>query len=320
MALSVANGDPLAQNNGGQNPLTSANISDSQGPSTATFAGDHPALDGGRSGGACRLQQRLHAVPKTTGSNQSLNGSVVKQNGSLRNLASSCTAVSSPATVTDSQRPSKCHPSCTHSPPPPVLCCQHCHFRSTLACPCLCQSERPLLQTPSTGPRSGSVPHHGSTPACPCCLSACTYSHHHHQTHPSHSASPLCLHHHQHHHHHQRWQDHLQSQTPGIRYVGRLFHIICIWHIDSVQNRFPGALERSILVFQALKNPPSICLPPYCSIHIVVVDVSTTMRESTFTKGLSCSTGQTTLEGKKIEKNSAALSVSVYGWEPFKKN
>lgn len=228
MALSDTS-DPLAQSNGGHHHLPSANISDAQDPPAATFTGDCPAPDGGRSIAACTVQQkqqRLHGVPKTHRSNQSLNGSLVKQNGSLRNPASSSTALSSPAAVTDSQRLIKCHLPCTHSPSspsPPVLCCQQCPFRPTLACPCG-QQECPLLQSSSTGPRSGSVPHHGSTPACPCCLSACTYSHH--QTHPSHSASPLCLHHH--HHHHQRWQDHLPNQTPGIRYVGRLSYNVCL--------------------------------------------------------------------------------------------
>uniref|UniRef100_H3CKF8 Protein dispatched homolog 1 n=1 Tax=Tetraodon nigroviridis TaxID=99883 RepID=H3CKF8_TETNG len=103
------------------------------------------------------------------------------QNGSLRNLACSSTAVSPPATVTDSQRLTTCHP-----PSPP--CCQQCHFRSSLACPCG-QQECPLLQTPSVDPSL-------------------------HLPHPSHPATPLCLHHH---HHHQRWQEHLQNQTPGIR-------------------------------------------------------------------------------------------------------
>lgn len=207
MALSDASGDPLAHSNGGHHHLTSANAS------TPASDGQDPLMptpDADLNLTVCTVQQkpqRLHGIQKTNRSNQGLNGSVVKQNGSLRNLPSPSTVISSPATITDSQRLTQCHvPS---SPSPPGLCCQHCHLHSTLACPCGQQ------ECPSTGPRSGCVPHHSSASAPPCCLSTCTYAHH--QSHPSHPTAPLCL---QHHHHHQRWQDHLQNQTPGIRYVG----------------------------------------------------------------------------------------------------
>lgn len=256
MARSDASADPLAQSNGGHHHLTGAEISDGQDPLTAAFPGDHPAADGGRSIAACTAQQRLHGVPKTSRSTQSVNGSVVKENGCPWTPAPSSTVVS------DSQRLTKCHLACSHLPPsppcPPALCCQQCHFRSALACPCG-QQECPLLRTPSTGLRSGSVPQHGSTSACPCCLSACTYSHQQqqqHHTHPAHTPPPLCLHHH--HHHQQRWQDHLQNQAPGIRYVGRLKRMFGILMKLRTDSQGPW---RSVLVFQAPISP--LPMPPY---------------------------------------------------------
>ncbi|KAM7368252.1 hypothetical protein PAMP_014492 [Pampus punctatissimus] len=227
MALSDACDDPPALSNGGHHPLsvsgnapsnTSTPVSNGQDPLTAASSGDgheEPIVKDA----ASKVHQRSHVVQRANRPSQ--NGGVVKRNGSLRNLppssASSSSSSSSPA-VTDSQRLAKCHLPSTLSPSspssplqPPPLCCQHCHFHSTLCCPCG-QPECPLFQNPGTGPGPGSVPHPGSPPSCPCCLSACTYSHPHpHAPHPS---SPLCLHH----HHHQRWQEHLQSQThaPGI--------------------------------------------------------------------------------------------------------
>lgn len=231
MALSDASGDPLALSNGGHHPFsangnasssTSTPVSNGQDPLTAASSGDCPAADGEEdviaNDAACKVQQKhhnLHEVQRTNRPSQ--NGGVVKQNGSLRNLSQSSTPSSSPAGV-DSQRLAKRHLPSTLSPSsssppfqPPPLCCQRCHFHSTLCCPCG-QQECPLFQNPGTGPGPGSVPHPGTTSSCPCCLSACTYSH----PHPSHPSSPLCLHR----HHHQRWQEHLQNQTPGLRYGG----------------------------------------------------------------------------------------------------
>lgn len=115
------------------------------------------------------------------------NGGVAMQNGSLRNLPASSPSV---------------------QPQPQPLCCQHCHFHPALICPCG-HPECPLRQNHGASSGPGPLP---SSSSCPCCLSACTYSNH-----QPHSASPLCLHHHQ--HHQQRWQEHLQNQTAGIRYV-----------------------------------------------------------------------------------------------------
>lgn len=227
MALSDASGDPVALSNGGHHPLsangntptnTSTPVSNGQDPLTAASSGERPTADGDEDvtvkDAACKVQQRSHIVQRTNRPSQ--NGGVVKQNGSLRNLSPS-SASSSPAVI-DSQRLAKRHLpstlSSSSSAPtlqPQPLCCQHCHFQSTLCCPCG-QQDCPLFQNPATGPGPGSVPHPGAASSCPCCVSACTYSHPH--SHPPHPSSPLCLHH----HHHQRWQEHLQNQTPGIRY------------------------------------------------------------------------------------------------------
>ncbi|XP_074471914.1 protein dispatched homolog 1 [Sebastes fasciatus] len=210
MALSDASVDPLALSNGGHHSLSangnapsdsSTPVSDGKDPLTATSSGDEDVLV---KDAASKVEQRSSRVVQRT-NRPSQNGGVVKQNGSLRN---------SPA-VTDSQRPAGRHLSPSSSspslqPPPPALCCQHCRFHSAPCCPCG-QQECPLFQNPVTGPAPGSIPHPGTAPSCPCCLSACTYSHPH--PHPPHPSSALCL---QHHHHHQRWQEHLQNQTPGI--------------------------------------------------------------------------------------------------------
>ncbi|XP_078130795.1 protein dispatched homolog 1 [Sander vitreus] len=212
MALSDACGDPVALSNGGHHPLsangnappnTSMPVSGDQDPFTAASSGDCVAADGDEDvvvkDAPSKEQQRSHVVQRT--SRPSQNGGVVKQNGSLRSLPPS---KSSPAGV-DSQRLAKrhlCSPpalspsSSSPSLQPPPLCCQHCHFHAALCCPCG-QPECP-----------GSIPRPGTPSSCPCCLSACTYS----QPHPPHPSSPLCLHH----HHQQRWQEHLQNQTPGI--------------------------------------------------------------------------------------------------------
>ncbi|KAI3363616.1 hypothetical protein L3Q82_001246 [Scortum barcoo] len=228
MALSDASGDPLALSNGGHHPLsanrnapsnTSTPVSNGQDPLTAACSGDSPAADGDEdvrvTDAASKVQQKQqssHVVQRTNRPSQ--NGGVVKQNGSLRNLPPSSAGSSTP-TIIDSQRLAKRHLPSTLSPsssaPPlqPPLCCQHCHFHSTPCCPCG-QQDCPLFQNLGTGSGPGSVPHPGTAPSCPCCLSACTYTHPH--PHPPHPSSPLCLHH----HHHQRWQEHLQNQTPGI--------------------------------------------------------------------------------------------------------
>lgn len=87
--------------------------------------------------------------------------------------------------------------------PTSSLCCQHCHFHPDLICPCG-QPECPLQQNHGSGSRPGPLP---SSSSCPCYLS---YSNH-----QAHSVSPFCLHQ----HHQQHWQEHLQNQTAGIRYV-----------------------------------------------------------------------------------------------------
>ncbi|XP_070842923.1 protein dispatched homolog 1 [Chaetodon trifascialis] len=227
MALSDASGDPVALGNGGHHPLgangsapsnISTPVAGGQDPLTAASSGDCPAADGDEDvvvrDAECNIQQkqqRSQVVQRTNRPSQ--NGGVVKQNGSLRNLPPSSAASSSPA-VKDSQRLAKHHLPSTLSPSsscpplqPPPLCCQHCHFHSTLCCPCG-QPECPLFQNPGTGPGPGSVPNPGTASSCPCCLSACTYAH----PHLPHQSSLLCLHQ----HHHPRWQEHLKNQTPGI--------------------------------------------------------------------------------------------------------
>lgn len=200
MALSDACGDPVALSNGRHHPLsangnappnTSMPVSGGQDPFTAASSGDCVAADGDENvilkDAPSKEQQRSHVVQRT--SRPSQNGGVVKQNGSLRSLPPAKRHLCSPPALS----PSSSSPSLQ----PPPLCCQHCHFHSALCCPCG-QPECP-----------GSIPRPGTPSSCPCCLSACTYS----QPHPPHPSSPLCLHH----HHQQRWQEHLQNQTPGIR-------------------------------------------------------------------------------------------------------
>ncbi|XP_068198912.1 protein dispatched homolog 1 isoform X2 [Antennarius striatus] len=218
MALSDASGDTLALSNGAVSSNTSTPVCDCQDPLTAASSGDCSPTDGDDDvtvkDAECIVQQKLQRSRQRS-DRLGQNGSVVKQNGSLRNLLPTSTASSSPA-VADSQRPSKRHlpPALSQSsasPPPQSmpLCCQHCHFQSTLFCPCG-QQECPLLQNQGSGPGLSSVPHPGAAPSCSCCLSSCTYAHPH--PHTPHPTSPLCLHH----HHHQHWQEHLQNQTPRI--------------------------------------------------------------------------------------------------------
>ncbi|KAK2890437.1 protein dispatched homolog 1 [Channa argus] len=224
MALCDASGDPLDLSYGehhrlsaNRNAPVSTAFGNSQDPLPAASSSDCPAADGGEDVAlkdeASKVQQRPHVVQRTNRTNQ--NGTVVKKNGSLRNYPPSQSASQSP-TATDSQRLAKGHLPFTLAPSssspalqPPALCCQYCHFHSTLCCPCG-QQECPLFQNPSTGPGPGSVPYPGNTSSCPCCVSACTYTH----PHPPHPSSPLCLHH----NHHQRWQEQLQNHThaPGI--------------------------------------------------------------------------------------------------------
>ena len=231
MALSNARGDPLALSNGGHHPPTdsgkapsnnSTQVSNGHDPLTATCSNDCHTADGDEDVTVKDVvskveQKQQRSLVVQTANRPSQNGLVVKQNGSLRNLHPSSTEFSSPA-VTDPQRLAKRHHSSTPSPSssfppflPPPISCQHCHFNSTLCCPCG-QQECSLFKNP--GPSPGSAPHPGTTSSCPCCLSACTYSHSH--AHPPQSSSPLCLHH----HHHQCWQEQLQSHThaTGIRY------------------------------------------------------------------------------------------------------
>ncbi|KAK5880468.1 hypothetical protein CesoFtcFv8_023492 [Champsocephalus esox] len=203
MALSDASGDSVALGNGGHHNL-SANGNGPSNSSTPVSSGQDPltAADSLPNGdqevvvkdGGCKVQQRSHVVQRTNRPSQ--NGSVVKQNSSPRNLPPSSPKRHVSSSLSQS--------SSSHSLQPPPLCCQHCHFHSPLCCPCG-QQDCPLFQNPGTGPGSGTAS------SCPCCLSACTYSHPH--AHPAHPSSPLCLQH----LHQQRWQEHLQNQTPGIR-------------------------------------------------------------------------------------------------------
>lgn len=196
MALSDGIGDPLALSNGGQHPLSGhapsnirTAVSNGQDPLTCDPASDCLTA-GGDEDAASKLQQQPHTIQRVNRASQ--NGGVPKQNGSLRSLPPASAASSSPAVAVRSHLPSAVPPSSSSA----ALCCQRCHFPSTVCCPCGRQ-ECPLFQSP--GP--GSVPHPGTGSSCPCCLSACTYPHS------------------LHHHHQQRWQEHLQSQTqaPGIR-------------------------------------------------------------------------------------------------------
>ncbi|XP_037541198.1 protein dispatched homolog 1 [Nematolebias whitei] len=179
MALSDADGDPPSLSNGGPHPLSTNRTPpscSSQDPPSADESGVQP--------------------PHVERPSQ--NGSVLQQNGSLRNLPPPSAASPSPA-VKDPQSPAR-HPLPSTLPPPSSFCCPHCHLRSTLCCPCG-QQECPLFQSLT------SDPHQGTVASCPPCLSTCTYSH------PHHPSSPASL------HHHQRLQEHLQSpiQVAGIR-------------------------------------------------------------------------------------------------------
>ncbi|TNN25404.1 hypothetical protein EYF80_064468 [Liparis tanakae] len=219
MALSDARGDPLALGNGGRHPLAT------NGHAPSSAAGQQDALAAAGDAGdarddgdeASKVQQRTHAVQRAN--RPSPNGNAVRQNGSPRSLAvsSSSSSSSSPPALTDSQRPAGRHLSSGPSPSlqAPPLSCQRCLLQSAAPC-CPCgQPECPLFQNAGAGPPgSGSAPHPGAAPSCPCCLSACAYSHAPHAPHP---ASPLCLQQQQQQQHQQRWQEHLHNQAAGIR-------------------------------------------------------------------------------------------------------
>ncbi|XP_054900268.1 protein dispatched homolog 1 isoform X3 [Poeciliopsis prolifica] len=214
MALTDSSGDPLLLSNGGNHPFSASGNAPSAisteershlEPLSAACSCD--LLPAERDGelavrnGAVKLQQGAHVQ---RASRPVQNGGLVKLNGSLRNLPPSPAAFPSSA-VTDSQKPNRLHLASTLSQTAPsALCCPHCHFHSTLCCPCG-QPDCPLVRTPAS-PRPCSSPQPGSTSSCPCCLSTCTYSHHL----PHHQASPMSL-------HHQRWQEHLQSQIHAPR-------------------------------------------------------------------------------------------------------
>ncbi|XP_060908600.1 protein dispatched homolog 1 isoform X2 [Labrus mixtus] len=226
MALSDAVEYPTAFSNGEHHPLSATGNDPSssstlnkncQDPLTAASSDEHLTADGDQSvigekiGGSHFQQkkQKTHVIQRLNRPTQ--NGGVLKQNGSLTYLPPS-SAVATTPTVTDSQRLGKrhlpsslsaCAPS-THLHTPP-FCCQQCHFQSPLCSNCG-QQECLRLQNPGAGPGASSIPNHGTTSACLCCHSACTYSHPH--PHPS---SPFCLHQ----QHHQRWQEHVQNQAPG---------------------------------------------------------------------------------------------------------
>ncbi|XP_017287881.1 protein dispatched homolog 1 [Kryptolebias marmoratus] len=180
MALSGAGGDPLSLGNSGPRPRSS---SSGNPPSCGS---QEPLAVGGDDGAGVQPQRRSHAERE---GRPSQNGGVLRRNGSLRSLSPPSAVSPSPA-VKDPQRAARHPPSPSSSPPP--LCCPHCHFHPALCCPCG-QQECAVFQSPTSDPRPGA-------PApCPCCLSACTYSH------PHHPSSPVPL-------HHQRWPEHLQSQ------------------------------------------------------------------------------------------------------------
>lgn len=218
MDLTDTRAKPLLLSNGGHHPLSacgnacsgSNTESSSQDPLSA--ASTCNCLPSERDGdmevmnGAVKLQQG----PNVQRPNKQVqNGGVIKQNGSLKNHSPSPAASSSSA-VSDFQKPSRLHLASTLSPTSSsVLCCPHCHFHSTLCCPCG-QPDCLLDQSPATGQGPCSSPPAGTASPCPCCLSTCRYSH----PLPHCHASPMSV-------HHQRWQEHLQSKikASGIRLV-----------------------------------------------------------------------------------------------------
>lgn len=245
MALTDSSGDPLLLSNGGHHPFSASGNAPS---ATSTENRSHldplsaacscDLLPAERDGdmavrnGAVKLQQGAHVQ---RASRPVQNGGLVKLNGSLRNIPPSAAASPSSA-VTDSQKPNRLHVASTLSPTAPsALCCPHCHFHSTLCCPCG-QPDCPLVRSPAASPGPCASPQPGSTSSCPCCLSTCTYSHHL----PHHQASPMSL-------HHQRWQEHLQSQIhpPGIRLV------LCLFVLNECCLRI---LEMADVSFQGLKT------------------------------------------------------------------
>uniref|UniRef100_A0A8C6V1Q6 Protein dispatched homolog 1 n=1 Tax=Neogobius melanostomus TaxID=47308 RepID=A0A8C6V1Q6_9GOBI len=198
MALNDASANPptitnrrhhsLPSGNGHASPKSSAAVCNGQDPLTAASSGDSITADNDEdSRGGNRVQADPRIVHKANKPKQ--NGSVVKQNGSLRNI--------SPQKSTQ----------CQHPPPHQHrnVCCQQCHYPFALRCPCG-QPDCPLFKAAS-GPCT--VAHPGSTAPCPCCVQPCSYPQ------PPHLAPTLCAHQR---HQQQRWQEHLHSHThrPNI--------------------------------------------------------------------------------------------------------
>lgn len=196
MALNDHSSDPPAITNGGRHSLSSGSghvdsstaVCNGQHPLTAASSGDSITVDNDEdtvSGN--KVQANSQIVHKANKSKQ--NGSVVKQNGSLKNI--------SPQKLSHCQHPSPLQ----HR----NVCCQQCHFPSALRCPCG-QPDCPLFKT-TPGPCTVAPP--GSPVPCPCCVPPCTYPH------PPHLPPALCAHQC---HQQQRWQEHLHSHPhrPNI--------------------------------------------------------------------------------------------------------
>nr|XP_057946457.1 protein dispatched homolog 1 [Doryrhamphus excisus]XP_057946465.1 protein dispatched homolog 1 [Doryrhamphus excisus]XP_057946475.1 protein dispatched homolog 1 [Doryrhamphus excisus]XP_057946484.1 protein dispatched homolog 1 [Doryrhamphus excisus]XP_057946491.1 protein dispatched homolog 1 [Doryrhamphus excisus]XP_057946501.1 protein dispatched homolog 1 [Doryrhamphus excisus]XP_057946507.1 protein dispatched homolog 1 [Doryrhamphus excisus] len=219
MALSDASDDLLAPISEGHHPLNAhGNAPSSTGPAdsnnqevtTAAPCGEE-GLTGTRDGECGQLHKTPGSHVPQKANKPTQNGGVVKQNGSLRTRT-----LPLPDATTDTPRLTQHQlpPSSTPSIQPPQLCCQQCHFRSTLCCPCV-QQDCPLYPGPGTGHGPGMVAHTGSPPTFSCCPPSCTYSH----PRCSHPPTALCLH-----RHHQPWQEHLQSPThPAVISPARPF-------------------------------------------------------------------------------------------------
>ncbi|CAG5927864.1 unnamed protein product [Menidia menidia] len=205
MALSDPSGDLLALSSGGHQPLTmNGNASSSPGAPVSSSGQQWSVTScSGSNLFTAEGDDGASVLSEASAQQQRANGSMVKLNGPLKNLSPSAASSSDSHRLTRHHFPSTPSPSSPLQPPP--LCCQHCHFHSSLSCPCG-QQECPLFLSP------GPVSHlqTGTASSCPFCLSACTYSHQH----PLHPSSPLPVHHHP----QQHWQENLKSQThePGL--------------------------------------------------------------------------------------------------------
>ncbi|KAJ0027012.1 hypothetical protein NQD34_018012 [Periophthalmus magnuspinnatus] len=191
MALNDASIDPPAFTNGGRHshscgsghssPKSGTAVGNGQDPLTAASSGDSITADNDDDGSSIKKTQE-NPVHKVTKPNQ--NGSVVKQNGSLKHIST--------------QKLTKCQQSLPlqHR----SVCCQQCHYPTILRCPCG-QPDCPLFKT---NPGPCTLPPAGNTTNCPCCAPACTY--------PPHLNPALCAHQR---HQQQRWQEQVQNHAHG---------------------------------------------------------------------------------------------------------